>query len=105
MPVVLKTGVIPVPTPPCVAGEHDVTPYIVEGYLDLAVQEGGYAADEFNLDPLLPTTVGPYTAPWFRGETTEYQLSEAVAQYFGAARRRGGNRYIGKVRITIESLE
>jgi hypothetical protein len=83
-----------------------ITPYVVEGYLDLAVQEGGFAADEFNLDPLVPTTVRPYHAPWCReGKTTEYQLSEAVAQHFDAERRRGGNRYIGKVRVTIERLE
>jgi hypothetical protein len=81
-----------------------IQPYVVEGYLDLVVQEGGYAADEFNLEPFVVTSLSPYATP-FQDCVTEYQLCEAVAQYFRAKRRRGGNRYIGKVRITIESLE
>lgn len=62
-----------------------MNPFVVEGKLELLMQEGGFAWDGWKLG--------------------ERRLDELVCAYFNSRCDEVGNNPIGYVRITIERLE
>lgn len=75
--------------------KEPMMPFVVVGKLWLRAQEGGNAGDDWGI-----------CQDRKRGCLSDLHLDNMVAKHFKAERiRPSGDRYIGKVRITIESLE